>query len=235
MKRYLQYSSRRTVQILLAVVGLACIGGFVRGRIVSPTPGETGKGNPDNDRPPCCRREITASPPTDRSLYQLESQWTSDVGRTIPLRILQGRPQVLALHFTHCEFACPITLHDLKRIQDALPEEVRSEVDFVLVTLDPDRDQPAVLARYRQEKKLGADHWTLLTGSADDIRELAALLGVNYRKDERGQFAHSNVITILDRNGEVVHQQVGLNADPGESINALRQCVDAKSGAQSSL
>ena len=88
------------------------------------------------------------SPPTDQSLYQVDSVWISDVGRNIPLGVLRGRPQVMALFFTHCEFACPLIVHDLKSIQDALPARVRDQVDFVLVSLDPDRDTPEVLAAY---------------------------------------------------------------------------------------
>lgn len=164
----------------------------------------------------------------ERSLYQLDSSWTSDVGARVPLGVLRGRPQVLSLFFTNCEFACPITVHDLKRIQDALPTGLRQEVDFVLITLDPVRDTPAVLARYRATQHLGTDHWTLLSGKEDDIRELAALLGVNYRKDERGQFAHSNVITVLNREGEVAYQQLGLNQEPGPAVEALARCAAQK-------
>jgi protein SCO1/2 len=53
------------------------------------------------------------------------------------------------------------------------------------------------------------------------VRELAALLGVNYRKDARGQYAHSNILTVLSPNGEMVHQQMGLNQSPDESVKQL--------------
>jgi protein SCO1/2 len=47
------------------------------------------------------------------------------------------------------------------------------------------------------------------------------LLGVNYRRDARGQFAHSNLITVLNPAGEIVHQQVGLNHSPDETVVAI--------------
>jgi cytochrome oxidase Cu insertion factor (SCO1/SenC/PrrC family) len=50
------------------------------------------------------------------------------------------------------------------------------------------------------------ERWTLLRGGADDVRELAALLGVNYAEDARGQFAHSNLITLLNADGEIAFQ-----------------------------
>ena len=61
----------------------------------------------------------------------------------------------------------------------------------------------------------------LLTGKPDDVRELAALLGVNYRRDGRGQFSHSNIITVLNAQGEAAFQQVGLNKAPDETVKEI--------------
>lgn len=162
-------------------------------------------------KPPCCRELKADAPLTDRSLYQLESKWVSDVGREVKLEVLRGRPQVVALFFASCEFACPITVNDMKRLEAALPEAVRDRVGFLLVSIDHERDTPAALRAFRARQDLGPQRWTLLRGGADDVRELAALLGVNYRQDARGQYAHSNLITLLDANGEVAFQQAGLN------------------------
>ena len=175
--------------------------------------------------PPCCRVSAPAGEPTDRSLYLIESKWTSDVGKTVSLRVLRGRPQIVALFFTRCEYACPIIVEDIKRIERSLPESLRTNVDFLLVSLDSERDTPEALHEFRQRKQLGLSHWSLLRGRADDVRELAALLGVNFRKDERGQFAHSNVITLLNAEGEVVFQQVGLNQSPLPMVDALRSIL----------
>lgn len=182
-------------------------------------------GDAPEEKPPCCRRAEPVAKPTDGSLYQLESEWTSDEGRRLRLGVLHGRPLLVAMFFTTCEYACPILVHDLQRIQAALPAELRGEVDILLVSFDTERDTPAVLRAFRESKGLGKDHWTLLTGRADDVRELAALLGVNYKKDARGQFAHSNVITLLNREGEVAYQLAGLQQDPGALIEAVKKAV----------
>jgi len=180
--------------------------------------------------PPCCRAPLALGQPTDRSIYLLDSQWTSDVGKTIRLNVFRGRAQVVGLFFTHCEYACPIVLEDMKRIERALPEDQRDKVNFLLISLDAERDTPAVLHEFRDRRKLGTDHWSLLHGRDDDVREIAALLGINFRKDERGQFAHSNVITLLNAEGEVVHQQPGLNQSPEFILDALRRSKTPATG-----
>jgi len=174
-----------------------------------------------SELPPCCRELKPGTVFPDRSLYQLESEWTSDVGRRIRLGVLHGQPLVVAMVFTSCEFACPVIVNDMKRIEAALPENIRTNTGFLLVSFDHERDTPDRLRAFRKRMELPAANWTLLRGEPDDVRELAALLGVNYRKDARGQYAHSNVISLLNTNGEVVFQQSGLNIAPGEMVKRL--------------
>ena len=179
--------------------------------------------------PPCCRPALPLGTPTDTSLYLLDSKWTSDVGRKIKLGALRGRPQIVAMFFAHCEYACPILVEELKVIDRMLPPEVLGKVDFLLVSIDTKRDTPEELAAFREKRQLARERWSLLRGGADDVRELAALLGVNYAEDSRGQFAHSNVITLLNAEGEIVFQHAGLKQDPAPLIAAIEK---AARGAQ---
>ena len=178
-------------------------------------------------KPPCCRALPPGKPPTDRSLYQLDSTWTSDVGREVKLGVLRGRVQVVAMFFTECEYACPIIVENMRAIETALPAALRDRVDFLLVSFDTERDTPEALRAYRANRKLPTANWTLLRGREDDVRELAALLGINYQRDARGQFSHSNVITVLNAEGEVVFQQAGLNKDSRETISAIEKTLAA--------
>ena len=160
---------------------------------------------------------------TDKSLYQIESKWTTDTGKRIKLGELKGKPQIVAMFFANCQYACPIIVNDMKRIEAALTADQCPNVGFTLVSFDTKRDTPAALAAYRLTHALPADNWTLLHGEPDDVLELAALLGLKFKEDANGQFAHSNVITILNAQGEIVHQQIGLNQDIKETVRILRQ------------
>ena len=182
----------------------------------------------DADLPPCCRPALPAGKTTDRSLYQLDSIWTSDVGRKVKLSVLRGRPQVVALFFSNCEYACPILVNDLRKLGAALPKDVLAKVDFLLVSFDTKRDTPAALAAYRKKEGLPVVSWTLLHGAEDDVRELAALLGVNYAQDARGQFAHSNIITVLNAEGEIAFQQTGLGQGPAALVAAIGRLTAPK-------
>jgi cytochrome oxidase Cu insertion factor (SCO1/SenC/PrrC family) len=147
----------------------------------------------------CCCAESTAAAPaaalSARSIYQLDATWTDDRGQAVKLAELRGRPVVLALFFTSCGYACPRIVDDMTRIQATLPAAVRNRARFVLVSFDDERDTVAVLHTYREQHELNAANWVLLRGAPGDIRELAAVLGVKYKKDARGMFRRAKSST----------------------------------------
>jgi protein SCO1/2 len=161
---------------------------------------------------PCCEELKVAAPLSNRSLYQLEAQWTNDADQTVALTSFRGRPVVLAMFFASCEYACPVLVDDLKRLRATLTPEVRDQTQIVLVSFDTVRDTPAALRAFRERMNLDS-RWTLLRGADSAVQELAMLLGVKYKQDARGQFAHSNLFTVLNAGGESIHQHAGLMGD----------------------
>ena len=158
-----------------------------------------------------------------KSIYQIDSTWTTDAGEPFKLATLRGRPQIVAMFFTSCQNACPITVSDMKRIEGALPEALRAHVGFTLVSFDPERDTTAALHAYRLRRGLDPTRWTLLRGEPADVSELAARVGMKYKNGARGQFAHSNIITVLNPDGEIVRQQIGLNQNIEETVAMVQQ------------
>lgn len=163
------------------------------------------------------------APPSDASVYNLASQWISHTGDSISLTHLQGRVQLVSLVYTSCEYACPRIVADMKRIEEAVVDTWGHQVGFVLVTIDPSRDTPEKLQAFAKKNDFNTHRWQLLHGSQGSVLELAALLGVQYKKVGESDFSHSNVITVLDPAGEIVHQQIGLGINPDETIAAIQQ------------
>jgi len=174
----------------------------------------------------CCAA-MAATPFTKNSLYQADAAFTTDAGRAFTLGELRGRPVVLTMFFASCGFACPLLVTDMQAIQGRLSAELRSRTMFVLISFDVARDTPEALAKYRADRGLDAQ-WILLHGGDDAVRELAALLGVKYQQDADGMFSHSNLITILNPQGEIVHQRTGLKGGHDEAAAALAATVRAE-------
>ena len=171
-------------------------------------------------------RELAAGQPSDFSLYHVESTWMDQNGTERELRSLAGRVQVVAMLYTNCAYACPRIMLDLKRIEGELGPEYGEDVGFVVVSIDPERDTPDRLAEFAAGSRLDPERWTLLTADPGDIRELAVLLGVQYRQTGPGEWVHSNLITVLDPAGEVIHRQLGLGTDPTETLEVIRAAAE---------
>lgn len=178
---------------------------------------------PAGDKPAvasCCEEIKPAAPLSNRSLYQHDAIWTNDANRPVRLVSLRGQPVIVAMFFASCEYACPVLVNDLQRLRAALPAAERDRTQIVLVSFDTARDTPAALKAFRERMTLD-DHWTLLRGEPSAVQDLAMLLGVKFKQDARGQFAHSNLFTVLNAGGEIVHQHAGLQGDISDAAKAV--------------
>ena len=169
----------------------------------------------------CCD-EVEAEEISDASLYQLESSWKDQDNKSFSLKDFEGKKVVFTMFFASCTYACPILVNDMKKVEKALIDEDEiSSYRFLLVSIDPERDTPGKLKEFAERNNLDFKRWKLLTGSSDDIMELAAVTGFKYKKDENGDYSHSNIITFLNEGGEIIHQQVGLNQNIAPATEKL--------------
>lgn len=171
-------------------------------------------------------QESERQTPTD-SIYNLAATWTAQDGTRTELGALRGKPQVVAMFYTSCQYVCPLIVDRMKSIEGALTAEERGQTGFALFSFDPVRDSSAVLKAYAAKRELDLQRWRLYSGTADDVQDLAALLGVRYRQEPDGDFSHSTIITVLDRQGVIRYQLVELDQDRTALLQALRAALKA--------
>lgn len=165
--------------------------------------------------------DLESGEPTDDSIYNVSSTWKTRDNKEMKFSDLRGKIQVVAMVYTHCEYACPRILADMKNIEKTLSEAVLQNVNFTIISIDPERDTPQRLTEFAAENNLSDAYWTLLNGGKGDILEVAALLGVKYKPISDTDFTHSNMITVLDKEGEVVHQRKKLQDRQTEIIKNI--------------
>jgi protein SCO1/2 len=158
---------------------------------------------------------------TENSIYQVNSSWKNQFGNEVNIGDLKGSTQIITLIFANCSYACPILVNDMRRIEESLGQEALGGVKFTLISIDPERDTPERLKKFAEDQNLNYSRWQLLTGNRSDIDDIAALIGFRYKKENDGSFSHSNIITILNSEGEIVHQQAGLNQDINQTLQVI--------------
>lgn len=183
---------------------------------------------PPTPQPPCCQKvaQLPASDTvSDTSIYQVDSLWIDHRGTKKPLKSLASSIQVVTMGYTSCQYACPRLLADMLAIESKLPKNLLKNVHFTFISIDPERDTPEQISKYLEKNELDHERWHVLTSTPESVQELAVLLGVKYRKSSETDFAHSNIITVLNKKGEIIHRLEGLGADNDKIITAIIEAV----------
>lgn len=163
-----------------------------------------------------------AIPP--ESIFHLTDTFKTSGNKNFTLADLKGKPTVLAMIFTNCGYACPRLTSDINNIREKLYDN-KQKINFVLVSFDTKRDTPLQLQRYAKQMELDSN-WILLHGSDETVRTLSVLLNVQFEKDADGNFSHSNVITVLGKNGLINFRKEGLEVDHTETLLKLKTLIN---------
>ncbi len=117
---------------------------------------------------------------------------------------LRDQWSLLFFGFTHCPDICPATLQQLAIARSRVLHEKNSTFpNIVLISVDPERDTPEVLAEYTRHF---GDGMTGVTGPIDELRNLTSALGIFFEKSvgENGDYSvdHSAVVIVINKNAE---------------------------------
>lgn len=159
------------------------------------------------------------------SLYQLDSEWTDQDGKKIKIQDLAGQPRLISMLYTRCLTACPLLVDEIQRILNQLPKD-QKEMPVTVFSFDSEYETPETMKEFIKKRKLGVN-WKPLKGNADAVAELAAALGVRYKKLKNSEYIHSNVIFLLDEKGNIVAQKEGLNTSSTDFEKEIRKLKSA--------
>jgi protein SCO1/2 len=133
--------------------------------------------------------------------------------RTFDLRAEKGKVVLVYFGYTHCPDVCPTTLADLARARGALSARQRDGVRFVFVSVDPERDTPAVTEAYVQRFD---SSFVGLAPSAAQLDSIKTAWGFTVERDSTPGMAgmsgmqvgaygvtHPAGVFVIDRQGRV--------------------------------
>ena len=125
-------------------------------------------------------------------------------GRTVTDRDFRGKWMLVYFGYTHCPDACPTALGDMANAYDLLGAG-RDKVAMMFITVDPERDTPAVMKDYVSNFDapiLGLSGSTTQVAAAEaGYRVYAAK---HPEKDGSYSMDHSSIIYVMDPSGRFV-------------------------------
>ena len=136
----------------------------------------------------------------------LDCTFTNELGQPVRLNDFRGQALAVTFIYTRCPLpnACPRLSKNFEEAAqklEALPH-APPNWHFISVSFDPEFDTPAMLKAYGESYQYDPKHWSLLTGSADKIAELARASGVEYEADG-ATINHSFRTLIIDTSGHL--------------------------------
>lgn len=126
-------------------------------------------------------------------------------GKEIALSRHDGKVRLVYFFFASCPDVCYPTNFILSKVEDELAAKGLLGKDAVMysISFDPERDTPEKLKQYAASLNADKDGWFFLRGEQNGIIELAEKYGVSVIKGKQGQYAHQNIVTLVDRSGNI--------------------------------
>ncbi len=128
-------------------------------------------------------------------------------GKPASLADHEGQVVVLTGVYATCGYTCPMIMGQARRALAALPEDLRDEVTVLAVTLDPEKDDVAAMARMAAGQGVAAPRFRLLSGDSGQVNALLDGLGIARKRNENtGVIDHANVFLVVDRKGRIAYR-----------------------------
>ena len=147
---------------------------------------------------------------------------TNQDGKRIALKDLRGKVLAITFIFASCADTCPLLTATMAGLQDRLGAAFGPDIQFVSITVDPERDTPEALKRYADAHRANGYGWSFLSGTPAEIREVARRYGVYYRKTPSGDVDHTFLTSLVDRGGTLRVQYMGTRFNPDEMLRDLK-------------
>lgn len=144
-------------------------------------------------------------------------------GQEVTEAAVKGKYSLFFFGFTFCPDACPTALNTFTLALNKLGAEA-DKIQPVFVSIDPERDKPAVLKEYLTSfdpRIMG------LTGTPEEIAETAKKFRVYYARQGEGEFYlmdHSTAIIVMNPDFEYAGVLAG-NMQPDDMVARLKELI----------
>jgi protein SCO1 len=149
--------------------------------------------------------------------FRLEDQ----SGKPVSDQDMKGRPYLVFFGYTHCPDVCPATLFEVSEVMKALGHDA-DRAGALFITVDPERDTPAVLKDYLSNFD---PHLRGLTGDPAAVAAALKAYRVYAKKvpTDGGDYTmdHTAVVYLMDKDGRFV-APFNLKQTPQAAATQLR-------------
>lgn len=227
--------SPRTIRTLVLIVVFAAVGAILITPMVMPTPPAGEPALTGHEMPPADAGDAEAGPEVfyDAPAFTL----TDQAGEQFSHETLAGKVWIADFIFTRCTSICPVMTANMAELRDQLSQFPHHEdVRLVSVSVEPEHDQPAVLAEYAAKFNVDRQQWRFLTG---DRMVIWPLIEKGFKlpvgiapEDPDMPIGHSPKFVLVDRAGKIRGYYNALMPEDRQQLRVDLQKVLLETGAE---
>lgn len=148
----------------------------------------------------------------------------------VSLSDFRGKIAVLYFGYTSCPDICPTSLLRISAAYKSLDEVHQKQIQPIFISLDPERDSTAKMATYLD---YFLPNFVGLTGTPEEIAEVAKRYRINYRKTEVESglgyvVDHASIYFVIGRDGHLFSHLLH-DVTPDEIAESLTQALSEQS------
>jgi protein SCO1 len=135
-------------------------------------------------------------------------------GSAVSLASLKGKPVLIDFIYTSCASTCPMLTAKMAAIAHQLGPALGADVTIVSISLDPEHDTPAALAKYSKSHDADGPGWIFLTGPPPQIDQVLDAFKLRRTRESDGTITHSISAFLLGPDGHQLRQYNALDVSP---------------------
>jgi len=179
-----------------------------------------------------CRENLPFDKDLTKKNYPLINQ--DSIAVNFP-DVIKGNITVAGFIYTHCPDICPMTTHNIYLTQQQLEKDGIQNINYVLLSFDPDRDKPEVLEKFAKLMELNLNSWKLLTGDKSIVTDLLRRFEVraiptdsSYSEDGELSYSmmHTDRIALIDKESKLRKYYPGSKLKIPELVNDIKKLGD---------
>jgi protein SCO1/2 len=156
------------------------------------------------------------------SIYHLQVSLEDQDGLKAGLDQFKGQPVLVTMFYANCPHVCPLIVSTIKFTESELSDEQKMELRVLTISIDPERDTPALLKETMERHSVDNSRWQMVRSERGDVRAIAGVLGIKYKQLPDGEFNHSTKIILIDREGRQIAMTQQLGRHDPQLLEAIR-------------
>jgi len=162
--------------------------------------------------------------PSD-SVYHLQVSVEDQNGVITGLDRYKGQPVLVTMFYTSCPHVCPMLISTIELTESKLSAAERADLRVLTISIDPERDTPETLLETLERHSTDTSRWSMVRSEPGDLRTIAGVFGIKYKKLPDGEFNHTARIVLLDRDGTQVASTDQLGRHDAVFLEAIKKSL----------